>query len=313
MKKNLWKKAGAGILSAALVLTICPLAEKAFAATGQNTASLYAYENQMLETVGGLKTAARDDDEITLTWNGVSGADGYEIYQYSKTSGTWALKERTTKTRCEIEDLTEGRVYTFKVRAYRKNNWGADIYGNFSDNFSTATEAEDVDDLRTTRKTTTSITLKWDSAKGADGYQLYRRSTSGSQWIRIADTTKTSYTVTGLSSGKQYRFKVRAYHEALGYRYYSDFEYLKTKTRGVAADTSGNSSGFITKAEAKSIALKRAGVSAAQATFTKVEKDREDGVYVYEIEFEAGDYEYDVEVNARTGNIRDYEKESIWD
>ena len=47
MKKNLWKKAGAGILSAALILTICPLAEKGFAATGQNTASLYAYENQM--------------------------------------------------------------------------------------------------------------------------------------------------------------------------------------------------------------------------------------------------------------------------
>ncbi|MBD5461196.1 MAG: hypothetical protein HDR26_09705 [Lachnospiraceae bacterium] len=63
----------------------------------------------------------------------------------------------------------------------------------------------------------------------------------------------------------------------------------------------------ITLDAAKSAALSDAGVSAADAVFTKVKSDWDDGIVVYEIEFytSAGEYEY--KLDAATGAILDRE------
>ena len=70
-----------------------------------------------------------------------------------------------------------------------------------------------------------------------------------------------------------------------------------------------SSSTYIGKAKAKSIALKDAGVSASSATFTKTKLDYEDGLRVYEIEFYTNSAEYEYEINAKTGKIRDMDVE----
>ena len=70
-----------------------------------------------------------------------------------------------------------------------------------------------------------------------------------------------------------------------------------------------SSSTYIGKAKAKSIALKDAGVSASSATFTKTKLDYEDGIRVYEIEFYTNSAEYEYEINAKTGKIRDMDVE----
>ena len=58
---------------------------------------------------------------------------------------------------------------------------------------------------------------------------------------------------------------------------------------------------------AKSIALSHAGVASGSVRWGKVRQDREDGVLVYEIEFYVGQTEYDYEIDAVTGAIRDYD------
>lgn len=63
--------------------------------------------------------------------------------------------------------------------------------------------------------------------------------------------------------------------------------------------------------KAKSIALKDAGLSSSEASFTKAKLDKEDGVAVYEIEFFSGNTEYEYEINATSGKIRD--KDMDWD
>lgn len=65
------------------------------------------------------------------------------------------------------------------------------------------------------------------------------------------------------------------------------------------------SSNYIGVDKAKSIALKDAGLSSSSVTFTKAKLDREDGVRVYEIEFFTSDKEYEYEINASSGKIRD--------
>ncbi|MBR4435685.1 MAG: PepSY domain-containing protein [Clostridia bacterium] len=69
------------------------------------------------------------------------------------------------------------------------------------------------------------------------------------------------------------------------------------------------STNYITAAEAKAIALKKAGVTASEIRNFEIEFDKENGVYVYEIEFEAKGYEYDITVNAKTGAVIKFERE----
>lgn len=294
--KNLRKKFAAAVLTAALAVTMIPVG------TGFADAAAAA----SLAAPSGIKTVERDDDEITLKWNEVKGASGYEIYRYSATYDKWIEVDRTAKNYYEVDNLLSACVYTFKVRAFTDNY----TYSEFSAPFKTVTSPRDVNNLRVSSKTKTSVTLKWNAVKRADKYQVYRYEKSTGEWKRLITTSKTSYTASGLSSGTSYKFKVRPYREALGYKYYGDFEDITVKT---VSSTSSSDSQYIGKARAKQIALDKAGVSASKADFRYVKLDSDDGVKVYEVKFYAGDFEYEVEINARTGAVRDYDKDFRWD
>ncbi len=60
---------------------------------------------------------------------------------------------------------------------------------------------------------------------------------------------------------------------------------------------------------AKAAALDHAGVAAEDAENLRCELDYDDGVPVYEIEFDAGLREYSYEIHAETGAVREHEKE----
>ena len=62
--------------------------------------------------------------------------------------------------------------------------------------------------------------------------------------------------------------------------------------------------GQITEAQARQIALNDAGVSEDQATFVRCQVDYDDGVMEYEVEFYAGNSEFDYDIDAMSGAIR---------
>ena len=65
----------------------------------------------------------------------------------------------------------------------------------------------------------------------------------------------------------------------------------------------------ISRARAKEIAVAQAVLPASSVRFTKVKLDYEKGRYEYEIEFRYNGYEYDVELDANTGAVLDYDVE----
>ena len=67
----------------------------------------------------------------------------------------------------------------------------------------------------------------------------------------------------------------------------------------------------LTEDQAFAIALEHAGLTEEQLDFSNVHLDRDDGVWVYEIEFRKGRTEYEYAVNASSGKIVDYDKD--WD
>lgn len=70
----------------------------------------------------------------------------------------------------------------------------------------------------------------------------------------------------------------------------------------------------ISSDDALSIALNYAGVSADQAYNVKIDRDKDDAIPVYDVEFETNTGDYDVEVDMRSGDIvsSDYEAKDEW-
>ena len=67
----------------------------------------------------------------------------------------------------------------------------------------------------------------------------------------------------------------------------------------------------LTEDQALAIALEHAGLTEEQLDFSNVHLDRDDGRWVYEIEFREGRIEYEYAVNASNGKIVDFDKD--WD
>lgn len=82
------------------------------------------------------------------------------------------------------------------------------------------------------------------------------------------------------------------------------------------SSSSGNnaaSSSYIGVDKAKSIALGDAGLKSSSVTFTTAKLDRDDGRYIYEIDFYTSQKEYDYEIDATSGKILDRDVEKLDD
>lgn len=106
---------------------------------------------------------------------------------------------------------------------------------------------------------------------------------------------------------------VRAICEAAGLKVdYDSATYtavLTTQDQYIASTP--NASNYITAEQAKSAALSHAGVSANDAIFVKAGLDWDDGKVHYEVEFYAGNTEYDYDIDAVSGAVLSYDRE--WD
>jgi len=67
--------------------------------------------------------------------------------------------------------------------------------------------------------------------------------------------------------------------------------------------------GLIGISKAKEIALNHVGLTSDQVRFESVELDTDDGLKVYEVEFEKGNKEFEFEINALTGQIIEFDSE----
>ena len=67
--------------------------------------------------------------------------------------------------------------------------------------------------------------------------------------------------------------------------------------------------GYIGEAKAKTVALERAGVTESELLLYKIGLDTHNGTMVYDVEFTTDSYEFDCDVNAKTGEIVKFEKE----
>ena len=93
---------------------------------------------------------------------------------------------------------------------------------------------------------------------------------------------------------------------AVGYNATSDDNSVSL-TKKAASTSTSTSSTDIGAEKAKEIALQHAGVSASNAVFVKAEREYDDGRLTYDVDFYAGNKEYDYEILAADGTILSYD------
>ena len=255
-----------------------------------------------------LKAYNIDDDEINLKWSKVSGADGYQVYIYNDTTAKWKKLPSTTRNYYEVDELASAKTYKFRVRAYDKKATGT-VYSSYA-TITVATEPDEVENVKVSAKTKNSVTLNWTAVRRATGYQVFIYSESKGKYVRKTAVTDTSAKITGRKAGTEYKFKVRAYFKQPdGTGRYGDWsDVVKVRTSGTPVVTAPSNDEVITKAKAESVALSHAGLQKTQVKFFECKLDIENGVKVYEVEFDYGGYEYDYEIDAVSGAVIKAEK-----
>lgn len=149
--------------------------------------------------VTGVK-ADIDGSTIKLSWNAVSGATGYTVYQYQ--SSAWKKLKTVTKTTLKLSKLTNNKTYRFMVRA------------TVGGKLTAKTEDAQIKvklcymPVVTATQKDSKLTLKWTEVNNATKYGIYQY--SGGQWKQITTTKKLTCGMT-VKSGKTYKLAVRAY------------------------------------------------------------------------------------------------------
>ena len=176
---------------------------------------LLIIENTSAQVTG--VTALEGDEQVELAWNAPVGAIvvGYCIQWKSGNQGYDDSRQTTvagTETDATITGLANGTEYTFRVRAEATVGNGA-----FS-NEVTATPQTVPDQVSgvSAAGTGTEITLTWDEPDdgGSPITEYWAQWKSGNQGYssarRLEDITELEATITGLTSGTEYTFRVRA-------------------------------------------------------------------------------------------------------
>lgn len=85
---------------------------------------------------------------------------------------------------------------------------------------------------------------------------------------------------------------------------------IESATDSMTDNNNRSSNAKITRDEAKSIAIKHAGIDEANIIGLNIELDRDNGVLKYEVNFHSGNFEYDYDINAETGEIISSQKDA---
>ena len=177
--------------------------------------------------VTGLKTSARGANgaNLTLSWNAVDGATGYNVYGYNKPADSWTLLDTVT-TNKYISPTTPGYEYYFRVAAVNGS-----VEGTPSDALHTCAACETMDAPSVIASNDKTIQVDWNLV-GSHGYVvMWSKDASFKTGVSskyITGHSKSNYTISVPSGAGQYYVRVRAWRNwETGYVYGSWSEGVK--------------------------------------------------------------------------------------
>ena len=155
------------------------------------------------------------EDSITLSWTKPRVVSGYRVYLFNVDTEKWDLVDdiSASSTSCKIENLKPGEAYDIQVRTYIYDEKKNRLYDCEYDIKEMITMPSPVSSLKaaSSKIKEKEVTLSWNEVYGANGYYVEKYDFAKKQYIRIANTTNTSYIVKELEGVTKYQFRVISY------------------------------------------------------------------------------------------------------
>ena len=222
-----------------------------FKVEGLSSNTSYKIGTQAYRTINGIKTtsekiseitastllaktvitnAVQNENSVALTWEKVSGAQGYVVYKYDEVINEWVRYKKTTNAdnSLTVTGLSSGTSYKFTVRAYKTVS-GKEQLGYSYTTYATSTIPAKVSwsvSFPSSRK----VKYSWNKVDGATGYILYYRINGEKDWTRVkisgtntiykaTSANQMSFTASGFKSNIKYDFTLKAIREINGVTY----------------------------------------------------------------------------------------------
>ena len=181
-----------------------------FAVLARNTGGDSAWSDTAQGTTNpatptGLSVSSTTASGASLDWDDVTGATAYAYRHKVSTDSTWETAVEVTTSDATISGLANGTTYDFAVLA---RNTGGD--SAWSDTTQGTTNPATPESSVAVAATSSAIVFDWADSHGATTYAYQHRVNGSQNWGTEQTVAASSVTVTGLSSGTEYDFRVRA-------------------------------------------------------------------------------------------------------
>jgi len=173
-------------------------------------------------TPTSVKATSSSYNSVNVNWTAVTGASGYEVYRATTAAGANTYIAATTGANYNSIGLVTNSIYYYKVRAFRMVG-SVKVYGAFSSVISTKPIPAAPTNAKATRASSKSIKITWNAVTGANGYEVYRATSSSGTYSLLKGITNLYYTNAGLLSGRTYYYKVRSYRTVGETKVYSNW------------------------------------------------------------------------------------------
>ena len=164
-----------------------------------------------LKAVENLKAKATGIDEVTLTWNTVVGAEGYQIYR-KVDNGEFEFVKTVSQT-SYVDTAATGNVYNYYLVYPYTTNLDGEVERGPSNGYVYAkpkTTPKAVENVQAAATDVNTVTVRWDASEGADGYIVYRKIGDGDfKYLYIV--SETSYVDTAAKGNETNSYRIYPY------------------------------------------------------------------------------------------------------
>lgn len=181
-------------------------------------------DDDMGKVVNTVSVIEKSNNHLTISWDKVSGCDGYIVERYYLSEDVFKVKEiiKGESNTVYTEIPNAGHTYKYRICAYT-----GDVKGEYSDLITVKTflmKPYTPKNVKVKGKDWNKIKVTWDMVDTASGYQVYKYSSSQGKYVivkTIKGKSKTSYTESGLYPDSKYSYKVRSFKSKDGDTVYS--------------------------------------------------------------------------------------------
>ena len=149
-----------------------------------------------------LGSATNGTAGITVTWNAVTGADGYRVYRDAGSG--WKAIADVTGTSYVDKNVTSGTSYKYTVRAMKSGKVASSFDAKGLTRIFYA-----VPKLKSATSEGDGIKVTWEAVKGAPMYRVYRKTNGIGSYAEATTTTSTSFYDKKVTLGNTYTYTVR--------------------------------------------------------------------------------------------------------